>query len=127
MGTKEKMWARKEVPGGGSSGWVGSRRCWERPRKNTPQALLRVMQDAFPNPRTGHKWAATRGGQERTNTKNRCVRKVGLVTSEGRRVQSGFKTVEGATKAIKVTMTTPSQESMTGIRVVIEKRVDEPL
>ena len=65
-----------------------------------------------------------RGAQERTNTKNMCVRTVELVANERKRVQSGFKTVEGATKAIRETTTTPSQESMIGIRNIIKEMAE---
>jgi hypothetical protein len=65
-----------------------------------------------------------RGAEDRTNTKNMCVRTVEFVTNERKRVQSGFKTVEGATKAIRETTTTPSQESIIGIRNRIKEMAE---
>lgn len=60
-----------------------------------------------------------RGGKERTRTKNACCRNVDVARSGGKRVKSGFKTVEDAANATKEAMAMPSQESMTGMKDVI--------
>ena len=111
-GTKDERWARREEEGGGRRGWMGRRMCWARESSSTPQALTVT---ALPPTRlmTGRQ-------QQVVNTKNKCDRMQTRCSarSAGRRDQSGFKTEEEATKAMKETTATPSQESIMGIRKI---------
>jgi hypothetical protein len=94
-GTKEARWARSEVLGGTNIGCTTRRKCWDIERMRTEQAVLTAPLP--PN-------FVTRGPEQRTATKNIWERNVEFFSSIGYRDQSGFRTVEEATKATKATM-----------------------